>query len=73
MRGSWSKKCLENFGRRVVDRAETIDGVAAGREFGRWVNDLLRVADVSASCSFHFNTMYTNSILSRLSTSFYSN
>ena len=47
MRGSWSKKCLENFGRRVVDRAETIDGVAAGRELGQWVNDLLRVADVS--------------------------
>ncbi|KAK7685041.1 hypothetical protein QCA50_011877 [Cerrena zonata] len=45
MRGSWSKKCLENFGRRVVDRAETIDGVLAGRELGQWVNDLLRVAD----------------------------
>ena len=53
MRGSWSKKCLENFGRRVVDRAETIDGVAAGRELGQWVNDLLRVADVSRRFLFY--------------------
>ena len=43
---------MENFGRRVVDRAETIDGVAAGRELGQWVNDLLRVADVSRQFVF---------------------
>lgn len=46
MRGSWGKKCLENYARRVVDRAETIDGVAAGREFGAWVGNLLSVAEV---------------------------
>lgn len=46
MRGSWGKKCLENYARRVVDRAETIDGVAAGKEFGDWVANLLSVAEV---------------------------
>ena len=49
MRGSWGKKCLENYARRVVDRAETIDGVAAGREFGAWVANLLSVAEVRIS------------------------
>lgn len=50
MRGSWGKKCLENYARRVVDRAETIDGVAAGREFGSWVANLLAVAEVRVVC-----------------------
>lgn len=51
MRGSWGKKCLENYARRVVDRAETIDGVAAGKEFGAWVANLLTVAEVRVHCS----------------------
>lgn len=63
MRGSWSKKCLENFGRRVVDRAETIDGIAAGRELGQWVNDLLRVADVSFPHPLHYTLGKANSNL----------
>ncbi|KAI0341310.1 hypothetical protein BDW22DRAFT_289045 [Trametopsis cervina] len=46
MRGSWVRKCLENYGRRVVDRAETIDGVASGRELGAWVENLLNVAEL---------------------------
>ena len=46
MRGTWGNKCLENYARRVVDRAETIDGVGAGREFGAWVANLLAVAEV---------------------------
>ncbi|KAH9848985.1 Cullin repeat-like-containing domain protein [Lenzites betulinus] len=45
MRGAWVRKCLETFGKRVVDRAETIDGVAAGTEVGRWTDDMLAVAD----------------------------
>lgn len=49
MRGSWIRKCLENYGRRVVDRAETIDGVASGRELGTWVGNLLNVAEVCGS------------------------
>ena len=40
-------------GKRVIDRAETIDGIAAGREFGKWVDNLLIVADVSARPSHH--------------------
>ncbi len=47
MRGTWDKKCLENYGRRVVDRAETLEGVVAGREFGVWVDNLLNIAEVS--------------------------
>lgn len=48
MRGAWAKRCLELYGRRVVERSETLDGVKAGREFGLWVNNLLTVAEVSA-------------------------
>jgi exocyst complex protein 7 len=50
MRGVWAKKCLEMQGKRVVDRADTIDGVAAGKEFGRWVELVLSVADVCLFC-----------------------
>ncbi|KAI0062820.1 hypothetical protein BV25DRAFT_623858 [Artomyces pyxidatus] len=45
MRGNWGRKCLEIHGRRVVERAETIDGVAAGRELGRWMNNMLDVVE----------------------------
>ncbi|KAL1941802.1 hypothetical protein VTO73DRAFT_6802 [Trametes versicolor] len=45
MRGAWVRKCLETFGKRVVDRAETIDGVAAGTEVGKWTENMLSVAD----------------------------
>jgi exocyst complex protein 7 len=47
MRGSWGRKCLELYGRRVVDRAETTDGVLAGRELGKFTGDLLGVVEVS--------------------------
>lgn len=46
MRGSWARKCLEVYGRRVIDRAETTDGVASGRELGKWTSDLLSVIEV---------------------------
>ena len=46
------RKCLETFGKRVVDRAETIDGVAAGQEVGKWTDNLLSVAEVSAISGF---------------------
>lgn len=47
MRGAWGRKCLEQYGRRVVDRAETLDGVAAGQEFGAWLDNMLSVAEVT--------------------------
>lgn len=47
MRGNWGRKCLELYGRRVVDRAETTDGVSAGREFGQWTSNLLEVIEAS--------------------------
>ena len=37
---------MEQYSRRVVERAETLDGVVAGREFGVWVENLLNVAEV---------------------------
>jgi exocyst complex protein 7 len=46
MRGNWIKKCLEAQGKRVVDRAETVDAVLSGREFGKWVEGLLTMAEV---------------------------
>ncbi|KAN0136078.1 Cullin repeat-like-containing domain protein [Lactarius tabidus] len=45
MRGSWARKSLEVYGRRVIDRAETTDGVASGRELGKWTSDLLSVIE----------------------------
>ncbi|KAH9954763.1 Cullin repeat-like-containing domain protein [Russula dissimulans] len=45
MRGNWARKCLEVYGRRVVDRAETTDGISAGRELGKWTRDLLDVIE----------------------------
>lgn len=47
MRGNWARKCLEVYGRRVIDRAETTDRVASGQELGKWTSDLLDVAEVS--------------------------
>jgi exocyst complex component 7 len=47
MRGNWGRKCLEVYGRRVVDRAETTDGVLSGRELGQWTSNLLDVIEVS--------------------------
>jgi exocyst complex component 7 len=47
MRGNWSRKCLEVYGRRVVDRAETTDGVSSGRELGQWTGNLLDIIEVS--------------------------
>ncbi|KAF9218254.1 hypothetical protein BS17DRAFT_791873 [Gyrodon lividus] len=45
MRGTWNRKSLETHAKRVVDRAETLDGVITGKEFGTWVDNLLRLAD----------------------------
>jgi exocyst complex protein 7 len=49
MRGSWARKSLEVYARRVIDRAETTDGVASGRELGGWTSDLLSVIEVRFS------------------------
>jgi len=46
MRGNWSKKCLEGQGRRLLDRAETVDTVITGRDFGQWIETLLSVIEV---------------------------
>lgn len=53
MRGSWSRKCLETQSKRVVERAETIEGVSSGREFGTWVENLLDVAEVWQNLLIH--------------------
>ncbi|KAF8491339.1 exocyst complex component exo70 subunit [Russula emetica] len=45
MRGNWARKCLEVYGRRVVDRSETTDGVLAGQELGTWTRNLLDVIE----------------------------
>ncbi|KAI4524798.1 Cullin repeat-like-containing domain protein [Schizophyllum commune] len=45
MRGAWARKCLESEAKRVLDRADTIDSLNAGKEFGYWVQSLLSVAE----------------------------
>ncbi|KAJ3719586.1 Cullin repeat-like-containing domain protein [Lentinula guzmanii] len=44
MRGTWGKKCLEAHGKRVVDRADTMEPIATGKELGIWVQSVLSVA-----------------------------
>ncbi|KAL0062598.1 exocyst complex component exo70 [Marasmius tenuissimus] len=44
MRGNWIKKCLETQGKRLLDRADTIDPGQTGRDFGSWVRSVLSVA-----------------------------
>ncbi|KAL0957917.1 hypothetical protein HGRIS_000098 [Hohenbuehelia grisea] len=46
MRGNWSKKCLDTQGKRVLDRASTLDPITAGKEFGKWVDSLLNIAEL---------------------------
>ena len=46
MRGNWSVKCLEGQGKRLVARAENVDPLVTGREFGEWVELILGTADV---------------------------
>ncbi|KAF8625717.1 hypothetical protein AX15_005229 [Amanita polypyramis BW_CC] len=50
MRGTWSKKCLEGQAKKVVDEAgegmyEAREGVEAGKEFGKWVDLMLTLAE----------------------------
>ncbi|KAI0731802.1 Cullin repeat-like-containing domain protein [Fomitopsis betulina] len=45
MRGAWGKKCLEVYGKRVAERAGTVDGVVTGREFATFMDNILNVAD----------------------------
>lgn len=52
MRGNWARKCLEVYGRRVVDRSETTDGVLAGQGLGIWTRNLLDVIEVSLPPSY---------------------
>ncbi|KAI0030280.1 Cullin repeat-like-containing domain protein [Vararia minispora EC-137] len=45
MRGNWCRKCLEIYGRRALERAETVEGVLAGRDVGKWVQSMLDVIE----------------------------
>lgn len=53
MRGNWGVKCLEGQGKRLVTRADTIDPITTGTEFGQWVETLLSVTEVRSL--FHAN------------------
>ena len=71
MRGNWAKKCLEVYGRRVVDRSETTDGVLAGQELAIWTRNLLDVIEVSfprsyACRSANFGSQEEYSLLTQL-------
>ena len=60
MRGSWSKKGSETYAKRVIDRAETIDAVSNGLEFGKWVENMMTVAEVSISLDIFFGVDIKN-------------
>ncbi|KZT07915.1 uncharacterized protein LAESUDRAFT_724388 [Laetiporus sulphureus 93-53] len=45
MRGAWSKKCLEVYGKRVSERASSVDGLVAGHDFEKLVQNIMDVAE----------------------------
>ncbi|EIW74439.1 hypothetical protein CONPUDRAFT_67345 [Coniophora puteana RWD-64-598 SS2] len=45
MRGSWHRRALSGPAKRLVDRAENVDGVAMGKEFSDWLDRLLSAAE----------------------------
>jgi exocyst complex component 7 len=57
MRGGWAKKGLEVYGRRCLDRAETVEGVVGGREVGGFVEGVLGVAEVGGTFSSFFSLL----------------
>ncbi|KAG1772870.1 Cullin repeat-like-containing domain protein [Suillus placidus] len=63
MRGSWSRKALEMHSRRVVDRAETLDGVAAGREFSIWIDNLLKVTEAEYTLLAELAPLSSNTLI----------
>jgi len=60
MRGNWSVKCLEGQGKRLVTRADTMDPISTGLEFGQWVETLLAVAE---ACYIHHGCVYFSDII----------
>ncbi|KAG0697424.1 Cullin repeat-like-containing domain protein [Suillus ampliporus] len=63
MRGNWSRKALEMHSRRVVDRAETLDGVAAGKEFRIWIDNLLKVTETEYTLLAELAPLSSNSLI----------
>jgi len=44
MRGTWTRRFLEGQGKRILDRAESVDPLETGREFGEWTQSVLSIA-----------------------------
>ncbi|PVF94062.1 hypothetical protein CPB86DRAFT_766482 [Serendipita vermifera] len=64
MRGAWGKKCLESMGgRRIIDRVESMDGVTAGREIGKWVNGIIAVANAEYDLLLTMTLINTSSAI----------
>lgn len=45
MRGNWGVKCLDSMGKRLVVRANEVDPLVTGREFGEWVEMILATSE----------------------------
>ncbi|KAJ8517884.1 hypothetical protein ONZ45_g4972 [Pleurotus djamor] len=63
MRGNWSRKCLETQAKRVLDRADSLDPIQAGQEFGVWVDSLLLIADTEYEYLRELSPLTGSSIL----------
>ena len=60
VRGSWSKKGSETYAKRVIDRGGTIDAVSSGLGFGKWVENMMTVVEVSISLDIFFGVDINN-------------
>ncbi|KAF9072260.1 exocyst complex component exo70 subunit [Rhodocollybia butyracea] len=63
MRGTWAKKCLETQGKRVVDRADTVEPITTGKELGSWVQSLFMVAQEEYNLLIELSTLSSPSQL----------
>ncbi|KAG1758164.1 Cullin repeat-like-containing domain protein [Suillus occidentalis] len=63
MRQSWSRKALETCPRRVVDRAETLDGVAAGKKFSIWIYNLLKATEAEYTLLAELVPLSSNTLI----------
>ena len=46
MRGTWSVKCLEGQGKRLVAQAEMVEPLTTGREFTEWAEIIVGTSEV---------------------------
>ncbi|KAF5356560.1 hypothetical protein D9758_008232 [Tetrapyrgos nigripes] len=61
MRGTWSRRFLEGQGKRILDRADNVDPIETGVEFGTWTQAVLSIARDEYDLLVELSTLATPS------------